>query len=157
MRTAALSCCVTLILLAACSAPPKPQEQPAAATQPPKATDESRRFPKPGLVAATVVDNHIWDQEFMPGGTVARYKRGKTEYGMMVSKLSTPTDAAILLLDWKKAMPDGVLVPSFGGYYGNVQGRPVFVFTKNSWIAGISGLNQKQADAEARVLAAALD
>src|SRR5579884_901488 len=123
MRTAGLFCCVIFSFLASCSAPPKPAEQPAQATQPPKPPDDSRRFPKPNLVDTSVVDNHIWDQTFMPGGTVARYKKGKTEYGMMVAKLASPTDAAILLLDCKKAMADAVLVPSFGGYYGTVNGR----------------------------------
>lgn len=93
----------------------------------------------------------------MPGGTLAHYKKGKTEYDMFVAKLSSPTDAAIVLLDWKKDMPDATLVASFGGYFGQDAGRPLFVFTKGSWIAGIAGLPQKQADAAARLLAAELD
>jgi hypothetical protein len=47
--------------------------------------------------------------------------------------------------------------PSFGGYYGHDAGRPIFVFTKGAWIAGIAGLPEKAADAEARKLAKALD
>lgn len=142
---------------ASCSAP-KPAEKPAATTtEPAKPADESRRFPKPGLLESKVVDNHLLGKPFMPGGTLAHYKKGKTEYDMFVAKLSSPTDAAIVLLDWKKYMPDATLVASFGGYFGQDAGRPLFVFTKGSWIAGIAGLPQKQADAAARLLAAELD
>ncbi|HLJ13920.1 MAG TPA: hypothetical protein VKV15_05440 [Bryobacteraceae bacterium] len=93
---------------------------------------------------------------FMPGGTIARYKKGKTEYEMFVAKLPSATDAAILLPDWNKALTGSKLVPSFGGYFGDDGGRPVFVFAKGAWIAGIAGLPEKQADAQARILAAEL-
>jgi hypothetical protein len=33
----------------------------------------------------------------------------------------------------------------------------VFVFTKGAWIAGVAGMPQKQADLQARLLAARLD
>lgn len=76
---------------------------------------------------------------------------------MFVAKLSTPTDAAILLLDWKKALADAKLIASFGGYFGKDADQPVFVFTKGAWIAGVAGLAEKGADLEARTLAAHLD
>ena len=94
---------------------------------------------------------------FMPGGTVADYKKGAMEYQMFVARTPSPTDAAILLLDWKNALAGAKLVPSFGGYFGTDGGKPVFVFPKGSWIAGIVGLPEKQADAQARLLAAQLD
>jgi len=93
----------------------------------------------------------------MPGGTLAHYKKGKTEYDMFAARLSSPEDAAILLLDWKKVLADAKLIPSFGGYFGQDAGRPVFVFAKGSWIAGIAGLPEKQADQQARILAAELN
>jgi hypothetical protein len=93
----------------------------------------------------------------MPGGTLAHYKKGKREYEMFVAKLPSATDAAILLPDWRKALVDSKLVPSFGGYFGQDAGRPVFVFTKGAWMAGVVGLAEKDADVEARVLAAHLD
>jgi hypothetical protein len=76
---------------------------------------------------------------------------------MFLAKLNTPTDAAILLLDWSQALTDSKLVPSFGGYSGKDGERPVFVFAKGAWIAGIAGLPQNQADAEARVLASRIE
>ncbi len=93
----------------------------------------------------------------MPGGTLAHYKKGKLEYDLFAAQLPSPTDAAILLLDWKKALNDAKLIPSFGGYFGGDSGRPVFVFVKGSWIAGTAGLSEKQADAQARLLAAELN
>ena len=93
----------------------------------------------------------------VPGGTVATYKRGAREYRVFVTKLKDPTTAAILLLDWKKALQGAKLVPSFGGYFGMDGGQPVFVFTKGAWMAGTVGLAEKEADAEGRVLAARLN
>jgi hypothetical protein len=76
---------------------------------------------------------------------------------MFVGKLPGSGDAALLLPDWSKALTDSTLVPSFGGYFGMDSGRPVFVFAKGSWIAGIAGLPQKDADLLARTLAAQLN
>lgn len=147
-----------VVTVSSCSSPPKQSPaQPAAETGPAKPVDESRRFPESGRVSTKVVDSHLLDRAFMPGGTLAHYKKGKTEFDMFVARLSSPTDAALLLLDWKKDMPDASLVASFGGYFGQDAGRPTFVFAKGPWIAGIVGLPQKQADAEARLLAAQLD
>jgi hypothetical protein len=123
----------------------------------PKPSDESDRFATVNLVGTKVVDKELLGKSFMPGGTLARYKKGKKEYEMFVAKLPTPTDAAILLLDWKKALANSKLVPSFGGYFGLDAGRPVFVFAKGAWIAGVAGLPEKEADLEARTLAAHLN
>jgi len=97
------------------------------------------------------------DKQFMPGGTLAHYKKGQIEYDMFVAKLATPTDSAILLPDWRKALTDVQPVPSFGGLFGMDAGRPVFVFPKGPWILGIAGLSQKEADAQGRILAGRVD
>ena len=89
-----------------------------------------QRFSSANLVETKVVDKELMGKPFMPGGTLARYKKGKKEYEMFVAKLPTATDAAILLPDWRKALTDSKLVPSFGGYFGLDAGRPVFVFSK---------------------------
>jgi hypothetical protein len=123
----------------------------------PKPGDESKHFSKVNLVDTIVVDKQLLGKPFMPGGTLAQYKRGKTEYEMFLSKMASANDAALILPDWRKALTDAKLVPSFGGYFGSDAGRPVFVFTKGAWIAGIAGLPEKDADAEARKLAAALN
>lgn len=129
------------------------KESPAARPQP---TDESRRFPKAGLVE-TRVTQVVYGKEFLPGGTVAVYRLPKREWTTFVIKTASPSDAAIALLDWKKALSDSKLVPSFGGYFGTEGGKPVFVFTKGRWVAGVVGLPEKEADAQARLLAARLD
>ena len=144
--------------LTGCGSEPKPAA-PAAAKElvVQKPADESRHFPLADRTGTEVVDNHLLGKSFMPGGTLAHYRHGKTEYTMFVAKLGTAQDAAFLLLDWNKTLAGSTLVPSFGGYFGQDGGQPVFVFTKNAWIAGVAGLAQKEADAAARTLAAHLD
>jgi hypothetical protein len=116
--------------------------------------DESRRFPKANLVGTRVVDDQLLGKKFMPGGTLAHYKNGNIEYDMFIAKSSK---AAYLLPDWSGVLTNAKLVPSFGGYFGEDNGRPVFVFSKGSYIAGIVGLPEKDADAEARTLATRIE
>src|ERR1051326_768223 len=107
-------------LLVSCGSESKaPAPAPAAQkAEAPKPSDESQRFPKANLVATKVVDKELEGKTFMPGGTVAHYKKGKTEYEMFVARFPAPQDAAIVLPDWKKALADSKLIPSFGGYFG---------------------------------------
>lgn len=123
----------------------------------PKIADESRRFPLANRVDTQVADSHLLGKAFMPGGTLAHYKRGKVEYTMFVAKAASAQDAAFVLLDWHKAMTNSQIIPSFGGYFGQEGGRPVFVFAKGAWVAGVAGLPEKDADLAARALAAHLD
>jgi len=97
------------------------------------------------------------NKPFMPGGTVAYYKKGNVEYEMFVTLFPTATDAAIALANWDGALQGAKLVPTFGGYFGSDHGRPVFVLPKDRWLAGVVGLVQAQADPAARVLAARLN
>src|SRR5450755_3968506 len=157
MRTAFLFVAAA-VLMCSCGSQPKPAvSEPAKMAEAPKPSDESDRFSTANLVGSKVVDKELMAKPFMPGGTLARYKKGKKAYEMFVAKLPTATDAAILLLDWHKALKDSKLVPSFGGYFGQDAGRPVFVFSKGAWIAGVAGLPEKDADLEARTLAAHLN
>jgi hypothetical protein len=103
-----------------------------------------------------VVRDHIWGKPFMPGGTVAQYRKGKVGYEMFVARMPNANEAAIGLNDWRKVLSEAKLVPSFGGYFGTDEARPVFIFPKGEWLAGIRGLNLKEADAQARMLAAQL-
>ena len=155
MRQVILVCC--LATLAACggggSAPAK-TEQPAKIAA--KPLEPFRRFPKENLVQVRVVEAHLMGKAFLPAGSVAEYRRGKTAYSLFVAECDSPTAAAIALLDYKKAMSESKLVPAFGGYFGKEGDLPTFVFTRGKWIAGVSGLGEKQADLPARQLAAAL-
>jgi len=146
------------LVLASCSSETKTAStgqvaKPAA----PKPADESRRLPKANLVESKVIDNQLMGKTFMPGGTLGRYKKGAREYEMFIAKLPSATEAAIVLPDWRKALTDSKLVPSFGGYFGQDGGRPVFVFSKGAWIAGVAGLPEKDADLQARTLAGQLN
>jgi hypothetical protein len=125
----------------------------AVAADPPKPADETRKFPKAGFVKSEVVPKGIMGKAFLPGGTVAHYKSGKKEYDMFAAKAASPTAAAIGLADYRKALKDPKLIPSFGGYFGDDGGKPTFVFTKGAWVLGVRGLAQKEADLQARVLA----
>jgi hypothetical protein len=124
--------------------------------QSPPIHDESRRFPQANLVGAKVVQEHLLGKSFMPGGTVATYKKGKAEWTLFAAQCPNAVDAAIRLPDWRKNLKDAKLEPSFGGYFGQDAGVPVFVFSKGVWIAGVKGLPEKEADAQARLLAAKL-
>jgi hypothetical protein len=141
-------------LLAGCGSEPKPAPTVTPkVVEAPKIHDEYQRFPKTNLIDTKVVRKELMGKPFMPGGTLASYKKGKVEYEMFLAQMPSAEDAALLLLDWKKALTDAELVPSFGGYFGKDAGRPVFVFPKGPWIAGVVGLPQKEADLQARALA----
>jgi hypothetical protein len=152
-----LAASLTMLLVSCGPAAGPPAPSAPAKVEAPKPADESRHLPKTNLVESKVVDKELMGKAFMPGGTVGHYRKGKTEYDVFITKLPTPLDAAILLPDWNKALAGSKLVPSFGGYFGDDQGRPVFVFSKGAWIAGISGLPAKDADTLARSLATLLN
>jgi len=159
VRTFAMALAATgAALLLSCGAEPKPAApEPAHTAGTAKPADESRRFPLANRVDTLVVEHGLLGKPFMPGGTLAHFKRGKTEYIMFIAKMPSAQDAAFLLLDWNKALAGAKNIPSFGGYFGQDGGSPVFVFAKNAWIAGIAGLPEKDADLAARSLAAHLD
>jgi len=160
MTTRSLAVAALAVLLAACGSSsdrPNPVPQPKQAAVPPKPPDESRNLPQTNQVSTEVIADHLLGKSFMPGGTLGHYKNGKHEYEMFVRKSASPLDAAILLADWQKELKDSKLVPAFGAYFGDDGGRPVFVFTKGPWIAGIAGLTEKQADLPARSLATLLN
>jgi hypothetical protein len=156
MRALVLIVCV---LIVSCSSPPADSAKQAQSAKPTpivKPSDESRRFPKANLASTEVVDSALLRKTFMPGGTLARYKKGKNEYQMFVARTASATDAAIKMSDWRAALTKPEFVASFGGYFGQDGGVPVFVFAKGEWIAGIVGLSRNDADAAARVLASRL-
>jgi len=160
MTTPSLAVAAVAVLLAACgSSADAPRTVPPdqKAALPPKPPDESRYLPRTNQVATEVIADHLLGKSFMPGGTLGHYKNGSRAYEMFVRKLASPLDAAVLLPEWQKTLKDSKLVPAFGAYLGDDGGRPVFVFTKGAWIAGIAGLNEKEADLPARSLATLLN
>ena len=129
----------------------------AAAPAAPKPTDQTRRFPAADRVDVTLVERGLFGKPFLPGGNVAKYKRGAREYEMFLVRAASPAAAATLLFDYKTALKDPKFIAHFGGYFGGDGGAPTFLFTKGSWLAGVRGLPQAEADAVARELAARLD
>ena len=62
-----------------------------------------------------------------------------------------------MLVDMKEALKDPEYIGHMGGYFGtDSSSRPVFVFAKLHYLAGVVGLPQAAADPIARVLAARL-
>ena len=139
-------------LTSCASEPPKVVEKPKADPAP-KPVDESRKFPKTDLVKVTLVEKELLGKDFMPGGNLGEYKHGSQTYQLFLAKCFTPDRAAILLLDLKNHLQNAKFVPGFGGYYGTDSGVPVFAFTKNTYLLGISGLVEKDADPVARAFA----
>ena len=155
MRITSIAVAALAALLISCSPESKTNPEPVAQkVLKERPADESRRFPKTNLVETKVVDDQLMGKKFMPGGTVAHYKKGNIEYDMFLAKTDK---AALLLPDWSSALANSKLVPSFGGYFGDDAGKPVFVFSKGNWIAGICGLSEKDADTEARTFATRIE
>jgi hypothetical protein len=117
------------------------------------AANSSALLPKDDVVAVKVVKKELLGKSFMPGGTLARYQRGKVAYEIFLSELPTPTDAAIVLAHWDEALKNPKVVRSLDAYYGIDAGHPIYVFATGPWIAGITGLSEKEADRQARMLA----
>jgi hypothetical protein len=104
-------------------------------------------------VAVKVVKKELLGKSFMPGGTLAQYQRGNVAYEIFLSELATPTDAAIVLAHWDQVLKNPKVVQSLDAYYGIDTGHPIYVFASGPWVAGITGLSEKEADRQARMLA----
>lgn len=148
----------SLLVLAGCGGPAP--EKKAAATPPkkkPAVADYTHRFPAADRVEAKVVEDHLLGKDFLPGGNIARYRKGKQEYEMFLIRASVPEAAALMLIDYKKRLENPKIIAHFGGYYGKDGDRMVFIFAKGPWFAGVAGLPEKEADLAARELAARLN
>ncbi len=145
------------LFLAGCSSAPKPAAAPAPVKKAVRPPDDTRRFPSQDQVESKVVAEPLLGHDFLPGGNIATYKKGKQQYDLILIRAASPTGAAILLLDYKKHLTDPRLIAHFGGYFGQDGSRPAFVFTKARWFCGVIGLPEAEADAVARTFAARLD
>jgi hypothetical protein len=145
------------IALAGCSSAPKPAPAPAPVKQAVRPPDDTRRFPAQDQVECKVVTGPLYGHDFLAGGNIATYRKGRQQYELFLVRTASPTGAAILLLDYKKALKDPKLIAHFGGYFGHDGARQAFVFTKTHWLCGVIGLPEAEADAVARTFAARLD
>lgn len=154
MRLALL---LAALCLAGCSSQPASAPAPAPEKKTVRPPDDTHRFPAQDQVESKVVAGPLLGHSFLSGGNIATYRKGKRQYELLLVRAASPTAAAILLLDYKKALKDPKLIAHFGGYFGLDSGRPAFVFTKNRWLCAVVGLPEADADAVARPFAARLD
>lgn len=155
-------CVFALVLLGALVAcggqPDAPAEQSKkAAPVLPKPPDESRRFPADGRVRVDLIDANLLGKHYLPGGNVAEYERSGKKFRMFLAMAESPDTAAFLMLDFKNDLADAKYVSHMGGYFGRDGDEPVFVLQKGKYLAGVVGLDEKEADLAARELASRLD
>lgn len=145
--------------LVSCSGPAPEKTAPVAAVKPAAheaPVDLATKFALAGQTRMQLVPDHLLGKDFMPGGNLADYKTALGKYQMFLLKMPDPQKAAFLLLDWKTAMPDAKYLAHMGGYFGMDQGKPIYVFTKGPYMAGLVGLSEEKADPEMRRFAAKL-
>ncbi|MBI3208638.1 MAG: hypothetical protein HYZ37_07030 [Candidatus Solibacter usitatus] len=145
---------ILTISLAACGEKEAPKKAVQKKTP---VTDESQRFPKKDLVDVKIVEGAILGKEFLGGGNLAKYRKGKTEFELFLVKAAGPEASSILMFDYKKQLANAKFIAHFGGYFGKDGDRNVFLFAKGPWLAGIAGLAEQEADAVAREFAARLN
>ena len=144
---------VLMILCACGSTPPKEKTEAILPLAPP---DESRRFPMAGQISMRVVNDHVLDKNFLPGGNVAQYKQKGRIYQQFLVHSTSPEAAALLLFEHKSHLRDAKYLAHMGGYYGMDGDKPVYIFQKGPFLAGFVGLPEKEADVLARQFAARL-
>jgi hypothetical protein len=118
--------------------------------------DLSSLLPTKGLKHSGIVMDHIGGLRKLPGGTLGDYETGGKKYQVFLIDAGGNQAAAFLLLDAKADLTNPEYLASFGGYFGASADRPVFVFAKGRYLAGIVGLPKDQADPIARTLGARL-
>jgi hypothetical protein len=126
-------------------------EQPPAPVQ-----DDTALLPMANRTSARVVQNHILDKTFLPGGALGEYQAKGKKYELFIIRTDSNQKAAFLLLDLKNALQNPEYIAYMGGYFGTDSGTPVYTFAKLQYLAGVVGLPRDQADLIARQLAARL-
>lgn len=157
MRSSTLILLSSALLLSGCASETKPAPAPAPVKRAAKPSDESHRFPPAHQAETKLIDDHLLGHDFLPGGNIAHYKLGNQEYDLVLIKTKSPTDAAILLLNYKNKLEAPKMIAHFGGYFGKDGGKPAFLFAKNEWFCGVIGLPMADADARAREFAGRLN
>jgi hypothetical protein len=116
--------------------------------------DLQRFMPRENRQAVTLLEGNLFDNENLPAATVADYRKGNKEYQQFLFKAQNTAMAGVYLGYCKDAMTTSKFIAGFGGYYGEINGKPVFAFVKNEYVTGLVGLSQEEADAEGRLIAA---
>ena len=131
-------------------------EKEASAPRAPPVKDDSALLPPLNRTDARTVPDHLLGKTAMPGGTIGDYEGGGRKYQLFIIETASAQDAAILLLDLKVSLTDPAYIAYMGGYFGTDAGKPVYVFAKLKYRAGVVGLPEDLADTIARQLAARL-
>lgn len=126
----------------------------APAAPKPKAVDSSRYLARDGQLRAQLVEDQLLGIAALPGGNLATYQKGGKQFEQFLLKAPSVALGAVYLTEIKGAMANPKFVASFGGYFGELNGKPAFVFTKNEYVTGFVGLSREEADAEGRLAAA---
>jgi hypothetical protein len=129
------------------------QAAPAVPTPP----DESRRFPAEGRVKVDLIDVNLLGKPHRPGGNLAAYARNGKQFRLFRAVGASPDAAAFPMLDFNNVLAVAKYVIHMGGYFGRDGEEPVFVLQKGKYLAGVVGLDEKEADLTARELASRLD
>ena len=148
---------IAALLLIACSSAPAPEKKAAAPPPPPPVRDHTSLLLTDHRTSAQVVPDHVLGIAAMPGGSVGDYVDGSRKYQMFIIETKTAQDAAFLMLDMRGALAHPAYIAYMGGYFGTNAGKPVYVFAKLNYLAGIVGLDREKADPIARELAARLN
>ena len=158
MRIPAVSAALLLAaLLVSCgSAPPEPEKKAAAAPAPPKVADHTSVLLSENRVSVSVVPDHLLGNKALPGGSLGEYEAKGRKYQLFIVEAPSTQQAAFLLLDVKGTLADADYIAYMGGYFGTDQGKPMYVFAKQQYLAGVVGLSKDAADPIARQLAAQL-
>ena len=114
------------------------------------AADDQRCFPLTGRTAIRQTPGHLFDNAALPAGILADYKG----YQLFLIRAASNQKAAFLLLDYKKTLHAPKYLANMGGFFAtDSANRPVYVFAKGPFLAGVVGLPQDQADPIARIFA----
>lgn len=142
------------ILLAGCgsSSPPGAKTEEA----PPAVKDDTGLLPLAGRTNARVVPNHLLGIKALPGGSIADYDSGGKKYQLFVIEGDSNQKAAFMDTDLRDALKNPEYIAYMGGYFGDLNGAPVYGFAKLQYLAGVVGLPKDEADPIARQLAARL-
>lgn len=158
MRATLLLCAA--LLVTGCSSAPEPAKTAAAPAparpEPKKVPDDTMLLLTDNRVSASVVPDHLLGNKAMPGGSLGEYEAKGKKYQLFIAEAANAQDAALLLFDIKATLANPAYIAYMGGYYGKDGDKPVYIFAKKQYIAGVAGLSQEQADGIARELAARL-
>ena len=153
----ACTCFAMLVLAAGCGPAAKetaPAPEAAESAPKPATVDVSRYLATEAQTKVQLVEDRLLGIAALPGGNVAEYRKNGKRYRQFLLKAPSAALAAVYLSDVKDAMTDPKFVASFGGYFGELNQEPAFVFTKGEYVTGFLGLTREEADAAGRLAAA---